>query len=209
MTATQSTQTASFGIPPQAYTRDVLVKAYDWLKAQPMHVREKAVSADSLVSLYLHARKSEGLEGSEGNNWDPNAPTSVESFKSDLKSLAEGLKQFDDSSANWSQNLQSPHRPPYSEPQSPHRLPHNEQQPPHYQIPNNGPQSHFYQSPYMATPPPQMYAPEPQPEIQLDRRSQELIHEVQKRLNLGSQREAIRMLISLGYERVRPLLPPS
>jgi hypothetical protein len=75
-------------IPPQAYTRDVLVKAIEWIGTQPSTVREKATSADLLVSFYMQAcrRASANME----------APVSQENFKTDLKNLAQGLKAFED-----------------------------------------------------------------------------------------------------------------
>src|SRR5665213_3819607 len=78
-------------LPPQAYTRDTLVKAIEWLSGQPPSVRERASSADLVVSYYMQAcRKSAAhLE----------APVSGANFKSDLKHLAEDLKQFEEPTA--------------------------------------------------------------------------------------------------------------
>lgn len=44
-------------LPPQAYTRDTLAAAYEWLKNQPISIREMATNADSLVSLFLQSRR--------------------------------------------------------------------------------------------------------------------------------------------------------
>src|SRR5438128_1927389 len=76
-------------LPPQAYTRDVLVKAIDWLATQPQSVRDRGLPADALVSLYLQSRR-------RSNDWKEEAPLSSENFKSDLKHLAQDLKQFDE-----------------------------------------------------------------------------------------------------------------
>ncbi len=85
-------------IPPQAYTRETLAKAYEWLRTQPLPIRERASSTDALVSLFLQARKngSPPLEVVEGGG--PFEPTlaHVQSFKEDLRSVAQGLQQFDE-----------------------------------------------------------------------------------------------------------------
>jgi hypothetical protein len=78
-------------LPPQAYTRDVLVKAIDWVATQSPTMRERASSADALVSLYLQARR-------RASDWHNEAPVSGENFRADLKNLAEDLKQFEEPS---------------------------------------------------------------------------------------------------------------
>lgn len=72
--------------PPQAYTRDTLVKAIDWIAHQPDSLRSQATNADSLVALYLQAKRRNG--GSMGY------PVSGEAFTEDLKNLAKDLEQF-------------------------------------------------------------------------------------------------------------------
>ena len=74
-------------LPPQAYTRETLVKAIEWLSRQPVPVRERATSADLIVSHFLGAcRRAEVLN---------EAPVSGEVFREDLKHLAEDLKKFE------------------------------------------------------------------------------------------------------------------
>jgi hypothetical protein len=43
-------------LPPQAYTKETLVKAYAWLQTQSEHIKELATTPDVLVSLYLKAK---------------------------------------------------------------------------------------------------------------------------------------------------------
>jgi hypothetical protein len=40
----------------------------------------------------------------------------------------------------------------------------------------------------------------------LDQKTQEMIRQVTEGLNLGSEREALRLLVSLGYKRLRPIM---
>jgi len=75
-------------LPPQAYTREVFAHAYEWLQSQSKSIKELAQTPDDLVALYLQARR----HGHLNNTQTP----SSKSFKNDLKNLAEGLRQFDD-----------------------------------------------------------------------------------------------------------------
>ena len=83
--------------PPQAYTRDTLATAFEWLRTQSLAVREMAQDSDSLVALYLQSLRRQ----------NPNLASS-ETFKQDLKNLAEGMKQFETPRA---QNHEAPRIP--------------------------------------------------------------------------------------------------
>lgn len=76
-------------LPPQAYTREILTSAFNWLQTQPESVRKLATTPDALVGLFLRAQRF-------GNSsLETDAPVSSQNFISDLKNLAEGLKQFE------------------------------------------------------------------------------------------------------------------
>lgn len=79
-------------LPPQAYTREVFANAYEWLQSQSNSTRELAQTPDDLVALYLQARRHGHLNNTQN-------PHSNKSFKNDLKNLAEGLRQFEESQA--------------------------------------------------------------------------------------------------------------
>lgn len=72
-------------LPPQAYTRETLQKAYQWLLTQNSSIKEMASNQDILVSLYLKAQR----------NGDAvlEAP-SIQNFKKELKSLATLMGDF-------------------------------------------------------------------------------------------------------------------
>lgn len=158
-------------LPPQAYTRDILIKAYEWLSTQPDVLKQKAKDADSLVSLYMMSRRR-----ATQDNWEEKV--SAETFKNDLRHLAEDMKQFE---------------APTPSPQAP--------------------AAHVY-APAPASPPQQRSITASSMTLSvvesqgpgLDEKSLQMAREIQNRFNLSSENEAIRMLIVLGYEKVRPLL---
>lgn len=72
-------------LPPQAYTKDILQRAYTWLLSQSPSIKALASSQDMLVSLYLKAQR-DGEASLE-------AP-SIQNFKQELKSLANMIGDF-------------------------------------------------------------------------------------------------------------------
>ncbi len=154
--------------PPQAYTRDILAAAYEWLRSQPQSIRELATNSDNMVALFMQSKRRGGTV------IPPTMPTvpevSSETFKQDLRALAEGFKQFE----------QAP------------------------SAPNN-----ISATPVQPAAPTQSAAPvQPtMPPQSLDPRTLEMLRKTQSLCNLGTEREALRMLIALGYERIRELFP--
>ncbi|MGE0528612.1 MAG: hypothetical protein AB7G93_05000 [Bdellovibrionales bacterium] len=76
-------------LPPQAYTRDTLVKAIEWLSGQPPSVRERANTADLVVSFYLQARR-------RTPSLQVEASVNPETFKADLHHLAKEFRQLEE-----------------------------------------------------------------------------------------------------------------
>ena len=72
-------------LPPQAYTKETLQKAYSWLLNQSPSIKEMASTQEMLVSLYLKAQRN-GEASLE-------AP-SIQNFKQELKSLANMIGDF-------------------------------------------------------------------------------------------------------------------
>ncbi len=64
--------------PPQAYTKETLVSAYNWLLSQGEHVKALATTPEVLVGLYLKSLRENG-ELSER--------PSIKNFRNELKSL--------------------------------------------------------------------------------------------------------------------------
>jgi hypothetical protein len=163
-------------LPPQAYTKEVLAQAFTWLQGQDDKIKQMAQSSDSLVALYLRAKR-------HGDQPSGDAPASVESFRHQLKTLAHDLQQF------------------ITEEEKP-------------KIPSSIPQiDDFKEEPRrqaQAAPTP-MVQPQPAPAPQqtgaltLDSHSLEILRKVRNHLNLSSDMEALRMLLSLGFERLQIL----
>ncbi len=216
-------------LPPQAYTRDTLVKAIEWLHTQPQAVRERATSADLLVNVYLQARRRAAVQ--------MEAPVSGETFKTELKHLAEDLRQFEGPDAPPPQAGRSHSSGPSFEVHQGHAQPLHAAVEPLFKhapmeaqaAPHVAPPVHHVPPPVHLTPQPQhqvnhSYHHQPQahaqPHVQpqthaqpkpatwhVDARSLAAAREIQQRFNLSSEGEALRMLITLGQERARDLFP--
>lgn len=168
-------------LPPQAYTRDILAKAYLWAQSQPDSIKKLATTPDALVGLFLRAQRNGDI------SFENVAPVSRDNFMNDLKSLATELDQFDvpgqinkthsHPPANAIQiNVQtSPAQTPSA------NYPQHQAQ----QLPPNGASQFF----------------------NLDNKSKELIQDVKSHLNLSSDTEVIRLLIVLGYEKAKAIFP--
>lgn len=197
-------------IPPQAYTRDVLVKAIEWMQLQPQSLREKATSADLLVSFYMQACRRAAATNE--------APVSQENFKQDLKHLAEGLKQFEDSVApptqqpgrfpSYGHNVVEPIFAPPAVEQMHVEMGHQRNQYLHHHQHQQQTHVHVHSPPPPAAPPPQAAPPAPRSngvQWSVDAKSLAIAREVQQKLNLGSETEALRMLITFGAQKARDL----
>jgi hypothetical protein len=78
-------------LPPQAYTKDTLIKAYEWLQTQSDSIKQIATSPDVLVSLYMKAQ----MQGEDALH-----RPSIKNFKHDLKNLADMMSEWGPSQAH-------------------------------------------------------------------------------------------------------------
>lgn len=183
-------------IPPQAYTREDVAKAYVWVQSQPDYVKNMATSKETLVALYLQARRN-GIASLENI-----APVSSRDFKNQLQSLANELNQFE----KPKESMATPSMRPT--PQQVLTTPE------------------FAQNPKLEIQETYDYQPKVQEQYNersielkvsekrtqpdfptLDPRSQQIVNHVKSALNLESDQEVIRMLLTLGYEKVKSILP--
>lgn len=170
-------------LPPQAYTKETLMKALKWLIHQPPHIREMATSDDLTVSLYIKTK----LQGENALE-----RPSIQNFKNDLKSLA-GMMGGE----SRSQYEQEDYAPPVKiPPKSPTLIqPNVEITQPHSHSVN------LHQVPSASASSAQLGT-----KFDLDAKSLNMIHEVKTGLNLSSESEALRLLISLGYQKSKGLI---
>lgn len=176
--------------PPQAYTREVLAEAYEWLSGQPPSIKEIANDANTLVALFLQSKRRPLNDQKDmGFKTDP---VSSKSFKNDLKDLARGFQEFDDPQEH-SATTEAVKQMFASQPE---RIP--SPQPPMGSQGFSGPQiqQNFLVTPHGST---NESAPSAG-NYNLDRRSLDAVRAVQQKLNLSSEAEALRALVALGYE---------
>ncbi|KHD89101.1 MAG: hypothetical protein OM95_04510 [Bdellovibrio sp. ArHS] len=176
-------------LPPQAYTKETLLKAYQWLTVQNSSIKEMATTPDILVSLYLKATR----DGDHALD-----RPSIQNFKNELKSLAGMMGELDGPSS----------RPAMTSRQSQVVTPVQQVQ----QVQ----QVHVVPTPAAATATQTQVsytektvtATTLQPDLMslLDSCSQGMIQEVKDEFNLSSDLEALRMLIKVGYSRSKVLL---
>lgn len=203
--------------PPQAYTRETLVKAYQWLQNQHPNIKELASTPDLLCSLYLKAQ----MQGNEALD-----RPSLHNFKSELKSLAGMMGEFETSPAAEAlteQALSQMTMPTPAQQSSAPSANASLTPPTRQAMPLSTPPA---ATPAPAAPRaggPQVPPPSPAPRAQtsapshhetsakkhdshgftLDSRSQHMIQEVKTIFNLGSENEALHLLISVGYTKMK------
>ncbi len=164
-------------IPPQAYTKDTLLKAYSWLQNQPPNIKEMASTPDILVSLFLKTTRD-----GEGALTRP----SIQNFKNELKELAGMMGDFEAPTPPPPQQAPQPQPTKLAQPVT--AVTPSEYIPPSYSAPLPEPtlQVHTHK-------------------IELDSKSWFMIQEVKETLNLSSEMETIRVLIKIGSERIKSL----
>ncbi len=167
-------------LPPQAYTKETLSKAFDWLQYQPDQVKQVAVSPDVLVGLFLKAQR-QGLD-----HIDVDAPVSSKRFLSDLKNLKKDMAQFDDGSGS-TQTLSPPQVMSHSAPSSM----------------QNSVQTQVTQTTTVSeTKSMNVNSSAASLLGALDAQSLQSIRIVQERFNLSTPQEALRMIVAVGTKQI-------
>ena len=189
-------------LPPQAYTRETLTTAFNWLQTQPESVRMLATTPDSLVCLYTRAQRS---GGASFESFESEAPVSSQNFMSDLKNLAEGLRQFESPSERSDAVRPSPAlpRPQHRAPPTP--IPALNQA--YVQTPV-APTATPTAAP-TATPtaaPSSAAAAAPVMPFALNERSWAMVQEVKVAMNLSNDAEAANLMMALAYKSLKSLL---
>jgi hypothetical protein len=170
-------------LPPQAYTKDILLKAYQWLMSQNTNIKEIATTPDALVSLYLKA-----IRDGDSSLDRP----SIQNFKNELRSLAGMMGELD----------RSPTVKDYINPPKYNQTNPNTNSSPIN--PYSSPQTHPMNPTY-----PSMTLTAPSAELimdSFDKGTFTMIQEVKQEFNLSSDMETVRMLIKFGYIKSKDML---
>ncbi len=183
----------SADLPPEAFTRETLQEAFEWLQTQPDLVQNNIHTKERLVALYRRAQRLN----------DGDHPVSSKKFITDLKRLSGSLDQFS-GTPQTPNDLQPPPEPkePVSIPLPP---PIPEVPPAQTQANPEPPTAHETTTETVkkasfevTTNTRQTTKRGPAP---LDGETENRISQVQQRFNLSSREEALRLLVSLGYEK--------
>lgn len=190
-------------MPPQAYTKEVLAAAFDWLADQPEYVRQKISSSDDLVGTYL---KSTRLKTEFNRDL-----SSAKNFRNELQDLAQNLKQFEEKEEQVVK-VDKPER--------------ND----HFEMPAQGfnptavtlskeaqifkPQAQVLEEKETLVKPPAVVSvsvaktaklDEGEIVFKIDQKTQKALDMAKDKLNLSSDSEALRVLVSLGEKHLKKL----
>lgn len=186
--------------PAGTYGRGDLQAAFNWLVNQPEHIRKQASDPDRLMTLYYRSsgrpemirtteitrttdsiRTETAARGPDGSRMEARieteAPVSGQTFISDLRQINEALRQFDGPTAQATIHTPLPPPQPVMSSSASH----------------HGPPSANH---------PMLTGTTDTPAA----KTQAILSEVREKLNLSSDAEAMNVLISLGYRRLKPLL---
>ena len=221
-------------MPPQAYTKEVLATAFDWLSRQNESVKKSIRTSDDLVGLYLKStRLKENQEGQAQTGGYSADLSSAKSFRSELQGLALNLKQFEDKPVqeqpkpeSTSEYLHELNLMMSTQNQNPQVQPQQTvQKTQHYEVPQQQ-NSNSRFTPQNTQPISQNDETQPMPTskesipltqsadsaetvlLKLDKKTISAINLAKERLNLSSNTEAIRVLVSLGEKHLKKVFGP-
>ncbi len=166
-------------LAPQAYTKETLSKAFDWLQYQPDSVKQVATSPDVLVSLFLKAQR-QGID-----NIDIDAPVSSKRFLTDLKNLKKDFAPFEESLGGGAPTGAMQNN---SSMQTQVSQQMSQQVSQTVTVTETKAANIPFHASYMQS---------------LDQGSLQAVLDVQTRFNLSTPQEALRMLISVGNKQIR------
>jgi hypothetical protein len=196
-------------MPPQAYTKEVLATAFDWLSRQPENIKKSIRTSDDLVGLYLRSvRSKEGVAPSQKSNEDL---SSAKSFRSELQGLALNLKQFEDKNAEQeTKEVSAPvseylHELNLMMSAQPAKTQERNQEQPQFAYKQNLASDESTALPSSASR--DTIIPESIDTVlvKLDKKTLAAIGLAKERLNLSSNSEAIRVLVSLGEKHLKKI----
>lgn len=193
--------------PPQAYTKELLTQAYDWLAKQPESIRYQARDADSLVQLFKYSQRYSSQEHSvaiEGIQ----RPSS-DTFKGELKSLLGMMDQLENETQEESRSVDSspqpsPVMPTYS---ASHSRANGAQR---YHVSSVTEErtrtNQIFEVPAPPIPVPSAPSKEATLELKLDEISLKTIDRIRELLNLTDRQEVVKALIQIGAKQINKIV---
>jgi hypothetical protein len=179
-------------LAPQAYTKETLSKAFDWLQYQPDSVKQVATSPDVLVSLFLKAQR-QGID-----NIDIDAPVSSKRFLTDLKNLKKDFAPFEESLGGGAPSPVMQNSSMQNSTMQNSTMQTQVSQQLSQQVSQQVSQTVTVTETKAANVPFQVSYMQ-----SLDQSSLQAVLDVQTRFNLSTPQEALRMLISVGTKQIR------
>lgn len=193
-------------LPPQAYTRDDITKAYLWIQTQPESVRRMATTKESLVAIFLQAKRN-------GDINDQLAPVSSKNFKKDLEHLAAELEQFDKTTTVGKDETVKIEPALYKATMVESGDSEKTNEVIKESIGSSNNETTKIQNTVQEFQKPihiERTLPAQENKnlaLQLDPRSEQIIRAVKAQLNMESEKDIIRMLLVLGYDRIKMIFP--
>jgi len=189
----------SYGkMPPQAYTKETLQEAFEWWSEQTEDLRNQIQDKDDLVGYYLKTRVGKPYTPSV-NKTEGFTKTSKASFSSELKGLAKNLEDFED----YRGAKQQPKKTVFEkeskvEPRPAFQIPFPDLSKTLVPASDDSPQTS------------NSLQVKPQASVQnsffkLDPQSKATVLRAKEALNLSSEDEALRALISLGKSKIKSI----
>lgn len=167
-------------LPPQAYTKDTLIKAYEWLQAQGDSIKQIATSPDVLVSLYMKAQ----MQGEEALH-----RPSIKNFKSDLKNLASMMGEWEAEQEVPMTRVSSP----------------RDAGPSMGAMHSSGPSTSVVQATHTETRVSNSVSITTEVPV-LNEDLRDKVREIQEQYHLSNETEALKLLISIGYHHAKRLM---
>lgn len=191
------TQIQSF--PPQAYSKETISEAFMWLQSQPDEVKKQATHTEALLCLYLKNKSQQYWASKTNTSINNNA----NNFNDQLQEIA-----LEVSPKNQTK-LHSNGHPSGQEVEN--IIDNSKKTEPSFNTPLshtlNG--SHFNGSNNVTT----SHTPKKREEVPtldlgdiLDEKSLNSLHKTKTKFNLSSNKEAARLLISLGFDQIKSFL---
>lgn len=188
-------------LPPQAYTKDTLLKAYAWLQSQNESIKEMATTTDILVSLYLKASR----DGDSALD-----RPSIQNFKNELRSLAGMMGEL--STGTQSQTVINPtvvNPTIIQSPQPQNNFTTGQVQGTHVntiqsaqtvtQVLTTTNESKTIQTRTLSL-------SEGLAQLNIDQHTLQMIDEIKNELNLGSDLDALKVLVKIGHSKLTAML---